>query len=78
VRVDGTNLLSFVERAGGKRPGCWSHARRGLVLCARSKDRLALEGVKLIAPLFAIERQSKDAGENAAQRLLLLQPRFAE
>jgi len=69
VQVDGTNLLTFIERAGGKRPGCWSHARRGLVLCARSKDRVALQGVKLIAPLFAIERQSKDAGENAAQRL---------
>ena len=69
VQADGTNLLTFIERAGGKRPGCWSHARRGLVLCARSKDRVALKGVKLIAPLFAIERQSKDAGENAAQRL---------
>ncbi|HEY6725644.1 MAG TPA: IS66 family transposase [Polyangiaceae bacterium] len=69
VQADGTNLLTFIERAGGKRPGCWSHARRGLVLCARSKDRVALKGVKLIAPLFAVERQSKDAGENAAQRL---------
>src|SRR5690606_34216660 len=69
VQADGTNLLTFIERAGGKRPGCWSHARRGLVLCARSKDRVALKGAKLIAPLFAVERQSKDAGENAAQRL---------
>lgn len=69
VQADGTNLLTFIERAGGKRPGCWSHARRGLVLCARAKDRVALQGVKLIAPLFAIERQSKEAGDNAAQRL---------
>lgn len=69
VQVDGTNLLTFIERAGGKRPGCWSHARRGLVLCARSGDRVALDGVKLIAPLFEIERQSKDAGDNAAQRM---------
>jgi transposase len=68
VQGDGTSLLTFIERAGGKRPGCWSHARRGLVLCARSRDRIALEGVKLIAPLFEIERQSKDAGDNAAQR----------
>jgi len=68
VQADGTNLLTFIERAGGQRPGCWSHARRGLVLCARSRDRVALDGVKLIAPLFEIERQSKGAGDNAAQR----------
>jgi transposase len=68
VQGDGTSLLTFIERAGGKRPGCWSHARRGLVLCARSRDRVALAGVKLIAPLFEIERESKDAGDNAAQR----------
>lgn len=68
VQADGTNLLTFIERAGGKRPGCWSHARRGLVLCARSGDRVALHGVKLIAPLFKIERESRDAGDNAAQR----------
>lgn len=68
IQADGTNLLSFIERAGGKRPGCWSHARRGLVACARGGDRTALEGVKLIAPLFEIERQSKKAGDNAEQR----------
>lgn len=68
VQVDGTNLLTFIERAGGRRPGCWSHARRGLVLCARSGDRVALEGVQLIAPLFEVERESKLAGDNAAQR----------
>lgn len=68
VQGDGTSLLTFIERAGGKRPGCWSHARRGLVLCARSRDRIAFDGVKLIAPLFEIERQSKDAGDNAAER----------
>lgn len=68
VQADGTNLLTFIERAGGKRPGCWSHARRGLVLCARSGDRVALHGVKLIAPLFQVERESRTAGDNAAQR----------
>jgi transposase len=68
VQADGTNLLAFIERAGGKRPGCWSHARRGLVLCARSGDRIGLEGVKRVAPLFQIERESKEAGDNAAQR----------
>ena len=68
VQADGTNLLTFIERAGGRRPGCWSHARRGLVLCARSGDRVALEGVQLVAPLFEVERESKLAGDNAAQR----------
>ena len=68
VQGDGTSILTFLERAGGKRPGCWSHARRGLVACARSGDRIAFEGVKLIAPLFLIERQAKEAGDNAEQR----------
>jgi transposase len=69
VQADGTNILSFIERGGGTRPGCWAHARRGLALCARSGDHVALAGVKLMARLFAIERASKDAGENAEQRL---------
>jgi transposase len=68
VQADGTNLLTFIERAGGQRPGCWSHARRGLVECARSGDRVALEGVRLIAPLFEVERESKLAGDHAADR----------
>ena len=29
IQCDGTSTLTFIERAGGKRPGCWSHARRG-------------------------------------------------
>jgi len=68
VQSDGTSILSFIERAGGTRPGCWAHARRGLALCARSGDRVALEGVRLMAPLFEVERASKGAGENAEQR----------
>src|SRR5690606_29039561 len=61
-------ILTFLERAGGKRPGCWSHARRGLVQCARSSDRIAYEGVKLMAPLFLVERQAKEEGDTAEQR----------
>jgi transposase len=68
IQVDGTNTLTFIERAGGKRPGCWAHARRGLALCARGGDRVAFEGVKLMAPLFEVERASKNAGDNAEQR----------
>jgi transposase len=68
VQADGTSLLTFIERAGGQRPGCWAHARRGLVSQAKSSNRVALEGIQLMAPLFKIERDSREAGENAAQR----------
>jgi transposase len=68
VQCDGTNVTSFLERAGGKRPGCWSHGRRRLVEAARSGDALALEGVRIIARLFAIERASTIAGDTAEQR----------
>jgi transposase len=68
VQCDGTAVTSFLERAGGKRPGCWSHGRRRFVDAARSGDRVALEALHKIAPLFAIEDASKLAGDNAEQR----------
>jgi transposase len=68
VQGDGTNILTFIEKEGGRRPGCWAHARRGLVRCARSGDRAAFEGVKMMAPLFETERESKAAGDTAEQR----------
>jgi transposase len=68
VQCDGTSITSFLERSGGKRPGCWAHARRRLVEAARAGDRIALEGVRIIARLFAVERESTDAGDNAEQR----------
>jgi transposase len=70
VQCDGTNITSFLERVGGQRPGCWSHGRRGLVEAARGGDKIALEGLRTIAQLFAIERQSRVAGETAEQRLV--------
>lgn len=69
VQCDGTATLTFVEKKGGKRPGCWSHGRRGFVEAARLGDAFALEAVHLIAPIFRIERESKLAGDNAEQRL---------
>ena len=69
VQCDGTNITTFLERAGGKRPGCWSHARRGLVEIARAGDKIALDGLHQIAKLFAIERKSLLDGDTAAQRL---------
>lgn len=68
VQCDGTNVTTFIERAGGKRPGCWSHGRRRFVDAARSGDLIALEALRKIAPLFEIERDSKLAGETAEQR----------
>lgn len=68
VQCDGTPVTTFIERAGGKRPGCWSHGRRRLVEAARGGDALALEGLHKIALLFAVERDSKRAGDNSEQR----------
>lgn len=68
VQCDGTSVTSFLEKVGGKRPGCWSHGRRRLVEAARAGDAIALEGVRLIAPVFAIERESTLAGDTAEQR----------
>jgi transposase len=69
VQCDGTNITTFIERAGGQRPGCWSHARRGLVELARAGDKIALDGLRWIAKLFAIERQSFLDGDTATRRL---------
>jgi transposase len=68
VQCDGTSITSFLERTGGKRPGCWAHARRRLVEASRAGDRSALEGVRIIARLFAVERESTCAGDKAEQR----------
>jgi transposase len=68
VQCDGTSITSFLERTGGKRPGCWAHSRRRLVEAARAGDRVALEGVRIIARLFAVERESTCAGDTAEQR----------
>jgi len=68
VQCDGTNITTFIERAGGKRPGCWAHGRRRLVEAARSGDQIALEGLRIIGRLFAVERTSTLAGDNADQR----------
>jgi transposase len=68
VQCDGTSVTSFLERAGGKRPGCWSHGRRRLVEAARGGDLLALEGLRKIAAIFAVEKESRLAGDTAEQR----------
>jgi len=68
VQCDGTSVTNFLERSGGTRPGCWAHGRRRLVEAARSGDTIALEGLHKIARIFAIERASLLAGDNASAR----------
>jgi transposase len=70
VQCDGTSILNFIERAGGKRPGCWAHARRRFVACARSGDQLAIEPLRKLRRVFAVERLSAALGETPEQRLL--------
>jgi transposase len=70
VQCDGTSVTTFLERAGGQRPGCWAHARRGLVEAARAGDRIALVGLRMIARLFAVEHQSVTTGDCAVERLI--------
>jgi transposase len=70
VQCDGTSVTTFIERAGGKRPGCWSHGRRRLVDAARAGDQIALEGLHKIAAVFAVEREAKLAGDTHDQRRL--------
>ena len=68
VQCDGTATLNFVERMGGKRPGCWAHARRRFVAALRAGDTLAGEPLHIIARLFAIERVCDEAHDDARVR----------
>lgn len=69
VQCDGTSLTTFLERAGGQRPGCWSHGRRGLIEAAKGGDTLAIEGLELIGRLFQVEHASIEENESAQLRL---------
>jgi transposase len=68
VQCDGTSVTNCIERAGGKRPGCMSHGRRRFVEAARGGDQLAIHALRLISPLFEVERASTLAGDTAEQR----------
>jgi transposase len=70
VQCDGTSTTTFIERAGGKRPGCWSHGRRRLVEAASAGDLVAHQGLQIIARLFVVERKSTLAGDTAEARRL--------
>jgi len=68
VMCDGSPTNNCVERAGGKRGGCNSHARRGLVEALRLGDARAVEGLELFAQIFHVDAESKRLGENVQQR----------
>jgi transposase len=68
VQCDGTNLLTFLEKQGGKRPGCWSHGRRSLVEVARLGEALAFDALRKIRELFVIEKLSRREGDSAEAR----------
>lgn len=68
LQCDGTNHTSFIERLGGKRPGCWSHGRRRFVECARGGDALGWEALRIMRRLFAVERLSSMHGDTDEQR----------
>lgn len=67
-QCDGTSITNFIERGGAKRPGCWSHARRRLVEAARSGDAWALDGLRIIARLFMVERLAGHLDDSPEQR----------
>lgn len=68
VMCDGSPTNNCVERAGGDRGGCNSHARRGLVDALRRGDARAVEGVELYAQIFHLDAESKRLGENIDAR----------
>ena len=68
VQCDGTSVTNCIERAGGTRPGCMAHGRRRFVEAARGGDTLALDALRLIAPLFDVERAATLAGDTAERR----------
>lgn len=70
VQCDATPTLRFIERAGGWLPGCLAHGRRRFVVAARGGETLALSPLILVGEIFAVEGESKKAGEDFSARLL--------
>jgi len=68
IQCDGTSVTNCIERTGGRRPGCWSHGRRRLVEAARGGDSLALDGLRIIARLFVVDRLSALLDDSPQER----------
>src|SRR5208283_2969664 len=71
VMCDGSPTNNCVEDdAGGRRGGCNSHGRRGLVEALRGGDARAVEGLVTYAKIFHVDAESKRLGETQEQRFL--------
>jgi transposase len=69
VMCDGSPTNNCVEDdAGGRRGGCNSHGRRGLVDALRRGDARAIEGLELYAKIFHVDAESKRKAETIEQR----------
>jgi len=69
VMCDGSPTNNCVEDdAGGRRGGCNSHGRRGLVEALRGGDARAVEGLVTYAKIFHVDAESKRLGESQEQR----------
>jgi transposase len=69
VMCDGSPTNNCVEKeAGGKRGGCNSHGRRGLVEALRAGDARAVAGLVIYAKIFHSDAESKRARESIGQR----------
>lgn len=77
VMCDGSPTNNCVERADGKRGGCNSHGRRGLVAALRGGDIRAARGIELYARLFEIEADAKEANDSLEARFTRRQEKSA-
>jgi transposase len=69
VMCDGSPTNNCVEdNAGGRRGGCNSHGRRGLVEALRIGDARAVEGLVIYAKIFHVDAESKRLSESQEQR----------
>lgn len=77
VMCDGSPTNNCVERADGKRGGCNSHGRRGLVAALRGGDVRAARGIELYARLFKVEADASEANDTLEARFARRQEKSA-
>jgi transposase len=61
VQCDGTNVTTFLERAGGKRPGCWAHYLECRVIRRRARPDVG-EDLGRTSPLWITDRSTTTRG----------------
>lgn len=68
-QCDGTSTTNFIEKKlRRRRPGCHAHGRRRLAEAVRRGDLRAMDGLRIYARLFEIEKRADRAGLDAAAR----------